>query len=325
MKLESINIDEVIENTRKILDEDPDVSPALKSSIQLLLLLVSLLINRLGLNSKNSSKPPSSDPNRKKKKKGPSNKKPGGQKGHDGKTLKKDPEPDIIKKIKVNRSNLPSGQYKEIGHESRQVIDIDISRVVTEYQVQVLEDAQGKRYTASFPEGVNRPVQYGISVKAHSVYMSQYQLVPYNRVEENFLDQFGMPVSSGSIFNFNEEAHKKLEVFEERVKLKLIRSDLIFAMPMKPALISMARDVGFIVCPMISGHIICPMKSGDLMLWRPWKFFHSSKAYYAMIIGSRTSSLAVSIHCATPTISESWKGPGNKTSKHGQKNFKNFY
>jgi transposase len=134
------------------------------------------LISRLGLNSNNSSKPPSSDPNRKKKKKGPGNKKPGGQKGHDGKTLKKDPEPDIIKKIKVNRSSLPSGQVKEIGYESRQVIDIDISRVVTEYQAQILEDAHGKSYTASFPEGVSRPVQYGISVKAHSVYMSQYQL-----------------------------------------------------------------------------------------------------------------------------------------------------
>ncbi len=165
MKLESINVDEVIENTNK---------------------------------------------------KGPGNKKPGGQKGHEGKTLKKDPEPDIIKKIKLNRSNLPSGQFKEIGYESRPVIDIEISRVVTEYQAQILEDAQGKSCTASFPEGISRPVQYGISVKAHSVYMSQYQLVPYNRVEENFLDQFGMPKSSGSIFNFNEEAHKKLEVLRKR-------------------------------------------------------------------------------------------------------------
>ncbi len=229
MKLESINVDEVVENTRKILDEDPDVSPALKSSIQLLLLLVSLLINRLGLNSSNSSKPPSSDPNRPKKKKGTGNKKAGGQKGHEGKTLKKDPEPDIIKKIKVNRSSLPFGQYKKNGHESRQVIDIDISRVVTEYQAQVLEDDQGKRYTAPFPEGVNRPVQYGISVKAHSVYMSQYQLVPYNRVEENFLDQFGIPVSSGSLFNFNKEAYKNLELFEKKVKMKLVQSDLCHA------------------------------------------------------------------------------------------------
>jgi hypothetical protein len=28
MKLESINVAELIENTKKILDEDPDVSPA---------------------------------------------------------------------------------------------------------------------------------------------------------------------------------------------------------------------------------------------------------------------------------------------------------
>ena len=58
-----------------------------KSSIELLLVLVTLLLNQLGLNSRNSSKPPSSDPNRKKKKKAPSTRKPGGQKRHNGTTL----------------------------------------------------------------------------------------------------------------------------------------------------------------------------------------------------------------------------------------------
>ena len=62
-----------------------------------------------------------------------------------------------------------------MGYESRQIVDIEISRVVTEYRAQTLEDANGKRYTATFPEAVSRPVQYGINVKVHSVYMSQYQ------------------------------------------------------------------------------------------------------------------------------------------------------
>jgi len=69
MKLESINVEETIERTKKLLAEDPNVSPALSSSIELLLILVTILINRMGLNSKNSSKPPSADPNRDKKKK----------------------------------------------------------------------------------------------------------------------------------------------------------------------------------------------------------------------------------------------------------------
>ena len=60
----------------------------------------------------------------------------------------------------MDPTTLPKGNYKEVGYDARQVIDIDISQIVTEYRAQILEDADGKRYTAPFPEGVNRPVQY---------------------------------------------------------------------------------------------------------------------------------------------------------------------
>jgi transposase len=59
--------------------------------------------------------------------------------------------------------------------------------------------------------------------------MSQYQLVPYNRVEENFHDQVGIPISSGSIYNFNKDAYARLEAFEAIVKSKLIESGLCHA------------------------------------------------------------------------------------------------
>jgi len=229
MKIEAINVEETIENTRRLLEEDLSVSPALKSSIELLLMLITLLLNQLGLNSKNSSKPPSTDPNREKTKKEPGEKKPGGQKGHNGTTLQKFADPDIIEKIPVDKTTIPEGSYKDVGYESRQIVDIDISRIVTEYRAQVLEDANGTRYTAQFPEGVSRPVQYGVNVKVHSVYMSQYQLIPYNRVEENFQDQVGIPISAGSIYNFNKNAYERLEIFEAVVKSKLIESGLCHA------------------------------------------------------------------------------------------------
>ena len=181
------------------------------------------------LNSKNSSKPPSSDPNRKKKNRTTGERKAGGQNGHCGTTLQKIDIPDFIENIPVNRNTLPVGKYKDVGYESRQVVDIEISRVVTEYRAQILEDANGKRYTASFPEGVNRPIQYGLGVKVHSVYMSQYQLVPYKRIEEDFQDQVNLPISAGTIFNFNYDAYHKLEAFEPMVKSKLIESGICHA------------------------------------------------------------------------------------------------
>ncbi len=103
------------------------------------------------------------------------------------------------------------------------MIDIDIIKVITEYRAQVLEDENGMRYTAIFPEGVTKAVQYGVSVKAWSTFFSQYQLIPYDRVEETFRDQLEIP---GSIYNFNKEAFERLEEFDQIVKLRLFHSHL---------------------------------------------------------------------------------------------------
>jgi len=227
MKLENIDIDQTIKSVKQMLEQETGLSPAFKPSLQLLLVLITLLVNRLGLNSKNSSKPPSSDPNREKLKKPKGERKPGGQKGHNRATLKKVADPDIVEVIKLDRSILPEGDYRELEPEPRQVIDIDISKIVTEYQAQVLEDQNGKRYVADFPEDVTRPVQYGLTVKAQAVYLSQYQLIPYQRIEENFLDQSQIPLSAGSIYNFNEEAYDRLEAFEQIVTSKLIGSNVL--------------------------------------------------------------------------------------------------
>jgi len=227
MTVDNINVEETVKRVTELITAEKDLSPALRASLEVLLLLISILVNRLGLNSRNSSKPPVADPYRKKEPKNPSGRKPGGQLGHICTTLKKVANPDIIEVIPVDRSLLPPGQYRETGHEARQVIDLDISTVVTEWRAQILEDQNGKRYVASFPEGVVRPVQYGISIKVNSVYMSQYQMIPYNRIEEHFLDQIQIPVSAGSIVNFNKDAYERLDFFDDWVKKQLASSALI--------------------------------------------------------------------------------------------------
>lgn len=208
MTLSNINIQEMVEQVKAQLQDDKAITPALKMSIEMILMVVVMLSEKLGLNSKNSSIPPSKDCNRKKTSKANAEKSAGGQKGRQGSTLSQTKEPDEIKTILVERDTLPKGKYREVGYQKRQVVDIDISKVVTEYQAQILENEHGKRFTAKFPNGVNSPVQYGSGVKAHAVYLSQYQLLPYNRIEEYFADQLGIPISAGSLFNFNEQAFK---------------------------------------------------------------------------------------------------------------------
>jgi len=227
---DKINITETVNSTRELLEADKKISPALRAMIEMLLIIITLLVGKLGLNSKNSSKPPSTDPNRKKKtgaNKG--NNKPGGQLGRVGKNLEPVDNPDTVIPIKLDKRRLPKGNYREVGFESRQVIDIEISRIITEYRAQILEDAMGKRFVATFPKGISRPIQYGQSIKAHAVYLSQFQLIPYERVADYFINEASIPISVGSLFNFNQEAYDLLEEFDAVAKQKLIEAALAHA------------------------------------------------------------------------------------------------
>ncbi len=230
LTVDNIDVEATVKKVQELLAQEQNLSPALRSMLDVLLLVVQLLLNRLTLNSRNSSKPPSTDQNRKKNTKPKAgNNKPGGQNGRAGNTLRQINDPDEIETLEVDRSTLPSGLYKEVGFDRRQVFDIDIRRLVTEYRAQILEDENGRRYTASFPESVTKAVQYGHGVKAHAVYLSQYQLIPYKRVEEYFQDQMDLPISAGSIYNFNQQAFTLLEQFERKLISQLIASPLLHA------------------------------------------------------------------------------------------------
>jgi len=224
MKIESINAS--IKKVKEMLENEKKISPVLKASVEILICIITLLINRLKLNSSNSSKPPSTDPNRKRKEKKPGEKKPGGQKGHKGSRLEKEENPDKVTVLKIDKKSLPPGTYREVGFECRQVVDIEIKKIVTEYRAQILEDENGKKYVAPFPKEATSDVQYGNSIKEHSTYMSLFQLLPYNRIRDYFTDQMNIPISAGSIFNFNKEAFDLLESFDRIAKKKLIESDV---------------------------------------------------------------------------------------------------
>ena len=229
MTVENIDVSGTLRRVKKQLEEDQEMSATTRSLIEVLMLIVTLLVNRLGLNSRNSSTSPSNDPNRKKALRKSSNKKPGAQKGHKGTTLEKVNDPDVIEELSVDLRTLPKGDYKYAGYETRQVFDIQISRTVTEYRAEILEDENGNRFVAEFPAGITQAAQYGTGVKAHAVYMSQFQLLPYGRITDYFAEQMGFPLSSGTLFNFNQNAYDLLEGFEVLAKQKLIEATLAHA------------------------------------------------------------------------------------------------
>ena len=160
MTINSIDIPKQLARMKQMLEEDKSPSDSFRIMVEIMVLIIELLLNQRTLNSKNSSKPPSTDGVTGNNKKKSSGRKPGGQPGRQGSTLKKSDEPDDIKTLNVNRQTLPEGTtYWQVGTENRQVVDIVFQRHITEYQAEILQDEQGNRYVAPFPDGVTQPVR----------------------------------------------------------------------------------------------------------------------------------------------------------------------
>jgi len=243
MKIENIDIEATIKKVQALIREDKQLSAASKSMFEILILIITLLANRLNLNSTNSSKPPSSDPNRKKRPKSKTDKKAGGQKGHVGTTLKKVDDPDKVELIKVDRSKLPVGRYREVGYSSRQVFDIDISRIVTEYRAQILENDKGNRFVAPFPICHN----FNLSL------ITEYKIIfPISFIYRLVKDQFSILIKKRSGFCPTLKVGSKMSWLLQ-----------ILHMRMKRASILVSKNIGCIVYPMIAGHFIIPMKEEE--------------------------------------------------------------
>ena len=228
-----VQIAELLSVSKLVVDTDLKLSVELRTMISSLVDIVQLLSNELGLNSSNSSKPPSTDFIGPKKAKVVRGKKrtPGAQKGHKGSRLKPVNNPTNIELLEIDRRSLPPGKWSPDGFEKRQVFDIEVSFLVTEYQAEVLVNKNGDRYVAQFPMGVTEPAQYGSGVRATSVYLSQFQLIPQARVQDCFLTQYGLPVTKGSVNNFNKYAADKLREWklEDWMKNYAMSSSLLHA------------------------------------------------------------------------------------------------
>jgi transposase len=157
MNVGKINVSDAIRNVEKTLQDDASISPQVRMLLGLLIVIINMLMSKTGINSRNSSTPPSRDPNRergsKRKVKG-EKRKPGGQNGHKGARLERQKNPDKIEVLEIDRRTLPGGKYRPVGFETRQIIDIEISKVVTEYRAEILEDEEGNKFVAEFPAGV---------------------------------------------------------------------------------------------------------------------------------------------------------------------------
>ncbi len=179
---------------------------------------------QLAKDSHNSSKPPSSDGLGRKRAslRKRSEKKPGGQAGHPGHTLKMVERPDEVVKhrpVVCQHCQQPLEEVAGRVKERRQVQDLPEMRlVVWEHQVEeVLCPACGQQNVGSFPAEVTAPVQYGQNVQALAVYLHQGQLVPMARTCEVLEEVCGCSLSQGTLLRWVQEASERLAATVEKI------------------------------------------------------------------------------------------------------------
>ena len=195
---------------------------------------VRTLEGQLAKDSHNSNKPPSSDGLSKpapKSLRPPSQRPTGGQPGHPGHTLRMVEKPDRTVTHRVERCKA-CGQSLDTVHpdriERRQVYDLPEPKLeITEHQGETKVCSCGCVNRAAFPPEVPAPVQYGPRLKGTAVYLSQYQLLPFERTAEILRDLHGCEsFSQGTLANFHADCAARLEPVEAAILQQVAASPI---------------------------------------------------------------------------------------------------
>jgi transposase len=194
-----------------------------------LLARVHELEGRIAKDSHSSSKPPSSDglARKTRSQRAASEKRSGGQPGHEGHHLKLVETPDEIMRHRPSHCEQCQQSLEGVDGEvveRRQVQDLPPVRlVVSEHQVEEVRCPHCQQVSRGrFPEGVSAPAQYGTGVKALAVYLHQYQLVPLERMVELLQDVCRCRISEGTLVSWEQEAASRLEPTMEQIAERVV-------------------------------------------------------------------------------------------------------
>jgi len=190
--------------------------------------------------SDNSSIPPSVDIAKKKRNqslRAKSGRKPGGQYGSAGITLRQTDVPDVTIELdySIDRCKECGTSLKETLatlKERRQVLDIDLKETmtrITEYQ------SFSKRcpafgydnYDDTFPATVTPNISYGVDTQAVVSYLSASHYIPYARIVQTLSDLFGITVSEGTVDNMIERSSLASKGEIEKIKESLRSSNVL--------------------------------------------------------------------------------------------------
>jgi transposase len=177
----------------------------------------------LNNDSSNSSNPPSNDhkgnrPNQYNTRK-KQDRKCGGQKGHEGKTLTATEIQECIRDGVFRHKVVEVGTKKK-EYRSKYVLDLEVSPVVTEYRF----------YSdVAIPIEQRSSVVYGPTIRTYAVDLYGEGAMSISRIS-NFLNGIGkgMKLSIGSIYNFLQDFGRKAEAHIESISKELLNSQVLY-------------------------------------------------------------------------------------------------
>lgn len=185
-------------------------------------------------NSRNSSVPPSKDENRPLKNqslRSSSGKKPGGQTGHEGTTLKMVENPDHFVLHKPDFCSVCGNNLENIESEfikRRQIIDIPpIKPEYTEHQIFKTICSCGFCNVAEFPTEVSSNISYGATIQATIAYLHTRQYLPFERMAEFFNDFCNLSISQGTINNLLDKFAKKAQPAYDLIATKIATQNVV--------------------------------------------------------------------------------------------------
>jgi transposase len=193
------------------------------------------LERRLAASSRNSSKPPSTDGLDKpapKSLRGRSGRKPGGQPGREGRTLRQVPVPDEVVMHEPGActgcGSMLTAQGSPARIIRRQVFDIPTITVrVVEHRLVTRRCACGALTAAAGPAGVSASVQYGPHAAAIAVYLCLGQHLPVARTAALLAELFGTPMSVGTVAAWTSRAAAGLAPFTAAAVAGLTEAEVV--------------------------------------------------------------------------------------------------
>lgn len=161
-----------------------------------------------------------------------SEKKPGGQPGHQGTTLRQVLNPDHRVVHRVTRCDGCRRSLEQVAPlrvDIRQVFDIPMVQMeITQHEREIKCCPHCHRVQqAEFPSHVTNHVQYGPTLASLSLYWSHVQFIPYERMAEMIETWFGHSMSVGTLVHMVQRGYESIRSSIPSIEEALLDSPIL--------------------------------------------------------------------------------------------------